>query len=593
MDPAAEESASQGNAKKTAPFAWGKSSATSGTAAAAATREKTTKALSLAEIMAEESATRTAAQAAYDNQLPLAEIEAEQERLFRSFQEAREAKPTAPQVKAPAAAAPTIEERRRGFLEDQAFSQRALDEIERTEIVVDNPNSSQEKERQREGARAASARSSPKLRMEAPKQNEPAWLADARKHLSEQEILEIEQAMRDADVGESASSNTVAAPPATASLPIESSVGLSEEETAAIAAALREADAKQDEESLMMALQMQQQELRQAEQEASRRSVQGNVRMMTRAELDFESQRVSGLYADRTASLYAFDTKERSFADAQRAMLGTRAPLEEDYDEEGVVDGNAGFRMNSASAYAWSRRDRNTIIGPNNEIRTKHDVHVQGQANAHYLGLDEDDFGLRTHVGNQAFNSFQNNMKRTTKGVAAHGTGRAGTDSDAVKGKAMDPHVRLQISKAINNGLIEHCNGAIKQGKEAVVYHAEQGVESQGHDVAVKVFKRITEFRGRGAYVDGDPRYANQAFSNSSERKQLELWAEKEYRNLVRAHRSKVPVPTPLHYNENVIFMRFMGNDGWPAPQIREIDMKKGSKKWDILYTQAMEAIRR
>jgi len=249
--------------------------------------------------------------------------------------------------------------------------------------------------------------------------------------------------------------------------------------------------------------------------------------------------------------------------------------------------------MNSTLTQEWVRRDRNTIVGPNNEIRSKHDVHVQGQANAQYLGLEENDFGLRTHVGNQAFNSFKNNLKRTTKGVATHGTGRAGTDSDAVKGKAMDPHVRLQISKAINSGLIERCNGEVKQGKEAVVYHAEQGAQSHGYDVAVKVFKRITEFKGRGAYVDGDPRYFGQAFRKNSEREQVEIWAEKEYRNLLRANRSRVPVPTPLHCTENIIFMRFMGNNGWPAPQIREIEMRNGSKKWDVLYSQCMEAIRR
>ena len=262
-------------------------------------------------------------------------------------------------------------------------------------------------------------------------------------------------------------------------------------------------------------------------------------------------------------------------------------------DDEADFDDSVGFRMNSTLAQEWVRRDRNTIVGPNNEIRSKHDVNVQGQANAQYLGLEENDFGQRPHVGNQAFNSFKSNMKRTTKGVATHGTGRAGTDSDAVKGKAMDPHVRLQISKAINTGLIERCNGEVKQGKEAVVYHAEQGAQSHGYDVAVKVFKRITEFKGRGAYVDGDPRYFGQAFRKNSDREQVEIWAEKEYRNLVRANRSRVPVPTPLHYTENIILMRFMGNNGWPAPQIREIEMRNGSKKWDVLYTQCMEAIRR
>jgi serine/threonine-protein kinase RIO1 len=211
----------------------------------------------------------------------------------------------------------------------------------------------------------------------------------------------------------------------------------------------------------------------------------------------------------------------------------------------------------------------------------------------HPMGPDADDYGSRAHVGNQAFDSFRKTKERTSKGVATHDTGRDGSDSDAIKGKAMDPHMSLQMSWAVNSGLIDGCNGAVNQGKEAIVYHADRGAGSNGFDVAVKVFKRMQEFRGRGEYVDGDPRYAGRTSRNITEREQLEFWTEKEFRNLVRANRAMVPVPTPLHHKDNIIFMRFMGNGRWPAPQIREIEMRKGSKKWDVLYTQVMEAIRR
>lgn len=591
-------------------FSWGKPPSTT----QATNLPVAKKPASLAEIMAEESETRLAAQVVYQDKMSLAELEAEQERLLRSFQEQKHSAsltsalkpPISAQLKHPPPSASTV---RKIGNADREFSQRAMDEIERTEIVIDNPNNSLEEERRKQSAMAASARAPPKLWMgQATKATNEKYLSnvlpeEAKAHLSEQEILEIEMALREADM-DSETGKSLA--PAVASLPSESAAvaqqSLSEDETAAIEAALREADAKQEEESYMLALQMQQQELGHLKQKQSLLP-QGNVRSMTRAELDSESQRIASVYAGPSSSLLGVGAitdahqQELRHAAAPGIVIAShpppRHPMDHGYGDEDHLEGCVGFRMNSASAQEWARRDRNTIIGPNDEIRTKHDVHVQGQANAQYLGLDEDDFGLRTHVGNQAFNSFKKNMKRTTKGVATHGTGRAGADSDAVKGKAMDPHVRLQISKAINNGLIQHCNGAVKQGKEAVVYHAEQGAESQGHDVAVKVFKRITEFRGRGAYVDGDPRYFGENFRKKSEREQLELWAEKEYRNLVRAHRSKVPVPTPLHFKENIVFMRFMGNDGWPSPQIREIQMKKGSRKWDILYTQVLEAIRR
>lgn len=481
----------------------------------------------LTEIMAEESEIRMVGQAVYETEVSLADMEAEQARLLQSFQEMKSVQQQQQQVYPSSNG-------------DQAFSQRALQEIERSSgvVVVEGPHSADE-DRRRQSAIEASSRPAPKrqsdqLNTSASNNSQLDFLQEARKHLSDKEIEEIERALLEADLENAAS------PPIQESQHTQpEETCLSEEEAALIAAALREADAKQEEENLMLALQIQQEEL------------------------DYLQKH------------------------------GRSRISEYDDEEDDPMDETAGFRMNASSEQKWVRRDRNTIVGPNNEIRTKHDVRVQGQANAQYLGLEEDDFGFRAHVGNQAFNSFKNNMKRTTKGVATHGTGRAGTDTDAVRGKAMDPHVRLHIAKAINSGLIEHCNGAVKQGKEAVVYHADQGAESQGHDVAVKIFKRITEFRGRGVYVDGDPRYVGQNFRNSSEREQLEIWAEKEFRNLTRANRSKVPVPTPLLVKENIIFMRFIGNDGWPAPQLREIEMRKGNKKWEILYTQVMESIRR
>lgn len=62
---------------------------------------------------------------------------------------------------------------------------------------------------------------------------------------------------------------------------------------------------------------------------------------------------------------------------------------------------------------------------------------------------------------------------------------------------------------------------------------------------------------------------------------------------MVRAYRAEVPVPNPIRYKENIIFMRFLGQDGWPAPQIREINIRKGSSKWTALYDQVMASIRK
>jgi serine/threonine-protein kinase RIO1 len=276
---------------------------------------------------------------------------------------------------------------------------------------------------------------------------------------------------------------------------------------------------------------------------------------------------------------------------------------QEEYEEEGI-------RMNpqSTTCASWRRLDKNTFMGSNNEVRTKHDPELVKSANATKL---KDAYSIgSSSVSDSAYNSFKRAEARQTgmkKGVAKQGHGRAeNMNAGKTRGGAMDGPVRLQIAAAINQGLIERCNGVVKEGKEALVYHAEgkivqhteisadpDVVGSDGFDLAVKVFKRISEFKGRGAYVDGDPRFHKQKFKSNDQREQVVLWAEKEYRNLIRAHRGGVRVPLPLRQRENVLFMRFLGDNGWPSPQLREVEIKKGSDRWTVLYCETIAAIRR
>jgi serine/threonine-protein kinase RIO1 len=342
---------------------------------------------------------------------------------------------------------------------------------------------------------------------------------------------------------------------------------ISPEEAQEIERAVREADEAEAAMSFQLAIQLQNEETSMYTDTVQSSKQQGNVRLVTK----------DAFLQQQSSATIPCHVSDNDYVD------------DEDFEDK---HGNAGFRINSPMpSQSWSRIDRSSIIGPDNELRTKHDLTLQGQANAHRLGL-MDETG---HVGNRAYNSFRQSMQRKThKGVAAHGHGRATADTDRTRGGAMDPKVRLVISKAINNGIINVCNGVVKEGKEALVYHATEGIESSsGYDVAVKVFKRIQEFKQRGLYVDGDPRYYGKQFGAAGAREQLEVWAEKEHRNLVRANRAGVPVPTPLFQKENVLFMRFLGDDCWPSPQLKELELKRGSKKWNVFYTQTMASIQR
>jgi len=427
----------------------------------------------------------------------------------------------------------------------------------------------------------------------------------ARQNLSAQEAEEIERALREAgedpdevipssprpSSSRRLSEQSLSSPPSQRSPVLEQQVSpslrditssehLSPNEAAEIAKALQEADEAEARQSFQLALQLQSQEATlftaQRSMRARQQASQGNVRVVPREAVTSDDSVVAAQVAQVGAV--------RSYSPPV-----TRHPLDDSMEESDYAE--PGYRINSSRPSRQWSRVRDHVVGPNNEVRTKHDAELQAQSNARRMGLDEDDEG---YIGNAAFNSFKQSMQRQTiKGVAAHGTGRANSDTDKTKSGAMDPRVRMLITRAINNRLIEKCNGVVREGKEAVIYHADQGEEGGGYDVAIKVFKRIQEFRGRGSYVEGDPRFEDGKFKNANSREQLEMWAEKEYRNLLRANRSGVPVPTPLIQKENVVFMRFLGEDGWAVPQLKDLNIRKGSDKWTTLYSQIMVAVRR
>mmetsp|Transcript_22892 Transcript_22892/g.64849 ORF Transcript_22892/g.64849 Transcript_22892/m.64849 type:complete len:672 (-) Transcript_22892:236-2251(-) len=379
--------------------------------------------------------------------------------------------------------------------------------------------------------------------------------------------LEAEASQSTAATASLTSTAAVASAPSLAESGDPSNGALSQAEMESIQKALQAEEERAMAESFQLALHLQSQENTKksaSHSVGSSKLNQGHVRTMTRAE-------------------YLKEQQGASLKQPPRSYRG------DDGDDDGADmfhDGD-GFRINSTRGSQWMRADRNTIVGPDGDVRSKHDLELQAKANAHRLQLDLED----VHVGNKAFNAFRQTIKKkTVKGVAAHGHGRANKDAEKTREGALDGTVRLQITKAINNGLIEKFNGCVKEGKEAMVYHAIQGVESGGYDVAIKVFKRIQEFRNRGQYVTGDSRYVRKDFTKAGPREQLSMWTEKEFRNLVRAERAGVPVPKPLSHSDNVLFLRFLGEDGWPSPQIREIEIKKGSKKWTSLYEQTMEA---
>lgn len=133
----------------------------------------------------------------------------------------------------------------------------------------------------------------------------------------------------------------------------------------------------------------------------------------------------------------------------------------------------------------------------------------------------------------------------------------------------MDPRTRMILYKLLSSEKIVSIDGCISTGKEANVYHA---TGSDDKSYAIKIFKTsILTFKARDKYVSGEFRF-RQGYCKKNPRKMVRLWAEKEYRNLLRIHSAgTVLVPQPRLLKSHVLVMDFIGSLGWPSPLLKDV----------------------
>ena len=124
------------------------------------------------------------------------------------------------------------------------------------------------------------------------------------------------------------------------------------------------------------------------------------------------------------------------------------------------------------------------------------------------------------------------------------------------------------IDKLMRRGTIKDLEGVIKAGKEARVYW---GIGSEGEELAIKIYYTTTaDFRkGMLKYIEGDRRFKR---VRRTPRGIVYTWTQKEYKNLQLADKAGVNSPKPIAFNRNILVMSFIGEDGVPAPLLREID---------------------
>jgi len=153
------------------------------------------------------------------------------------------------------------------------------------------------------------------------------------------------------------------------------------------------------------------------------------------------------------------------------------------------------------------------------------------------------------------------------------------TSDRAVLEEVFDKLTLMTIYTLLNKKAIEEIFGVIKSGKESRIY---TGIDSEGNRIAIKIYLTTSAVFKKGMlpYLEGDPRFR---VVKKDSRSLAYLWARKEFKNLMRAHKLGLPVPKPIHVQKNVLIMEFISENGEPAPTLKEKKPKNPSKMYHTL----------
>jgi len=147
--------------------------------------------------------------------------------------------------------------------------------------------------------------------------------------------------------------------------------------------------------------------------------------------------------------------------------------------------------------------------------------------------------------------------------------------------EVFDRSTLMTIYDFLNKGTISEIFGVVKAGKEARIYW---GKDSEQKELALKIYLTISaEFKkGMLPYIEGDPRFAH---VRRGTRSLVYAWAQKEFKNLIRAYDVGVRVPKPIAVSKNVLIMEFIGEEGVSAPLLKEAFLQKPREIYKKLLT--------
>ncbi len=126
-----------------------------------------------------------------------------------------------------------------------------------------------------------------------------------------------------------------------------------------------------------------------------------------------------------------------------------------------------------------------------------------------------------------------------------------------------DAHTLKNLFKLSSQGHFEELLSPLCVGKEANVFSA---VKKDGSKVCIKIYRLETcDFNRMYDYMKSDPRFK----MKRSKRHIIFLWAQREFRNLLKARDTNIKVPTPYALRDNILIMELIGKDQ-ASPQLKD-----------------------
>lgn len=129
-----------------------------------------------------------------------------------------------------------------------------------------------------------------------------------------------------------------------------------------------------------------------------------------------------------------------------------------------------------------------------------------------------------------------------------------------------DPKTIEAVESLKRRKIIEDLYWVVSTGKEADVFYAKS---PKGDDLAVKIYRiHTSKFRKIDIYVLGDRRFGRARSTIKSKWN----WARREFKNLMLAWKNNIHVPKPITVHRNIVVMEFIGDEGSPAPLLKDVE---------------------